>query len=137
ILWDFMKELNEKGMTILLTTHYLEEAERLCNRLAIMDRGKLIALDATRKMISDKTERLVRLRLSSPIRTVTNTHPDILSIEQKGEWLHINCLGGVALGEILKSLGIPLQNIIDIEIQEGALETAFLRILKAGVASAK
>ena len=44
-LWDILGELNRDGQTILLTTHYMEEAERLCNRVAIMDHGKLLALD--------------------------------------------------------------------------------------------
>lgn len=51
ILWDYVKELNKAGMTIILTTHYLEEAERLCERTAILDHGKLISLDKTRAII--------------------------------------------------------------------------------------
>ena len=44
-LWDILRELNADGQTILLTTHYMEEADRLCNRVAIMDHGKILALD--------------------------------------------------------------------------------------------
>ncbi|MDB5037825.1 MAG: transporter ATP-binding protein [Bacteriovoracaceae bacterium] len=47
ILWNFATELNDSGMTILLTTHYLEEADRLCKRVAIMNKGKILALDKT------------------------------------------------------------------------------------------
>ncbi|MBN8555590.1 MAG: ABC transporter ATP-binding protein [Deltaproteobacteria bacterium] len=54
ILWDFVKELNASGMTIILTTHYLEEAQRLCKRTAIMDHGKLLAMDYTDKIIADE-----------------------------------------------------------------------------------
>lgn len=53
ILWDYMKELNQQGMTILLTTHYLEEAERLCERVAIMDHGCFVALDKTKNISKD------------------------------------------------------------------------------------
>ena len=44
-LWDMLRELNADGQTILLTTHYMEEADQLCGRVAIMDRGKILALD--------------------------------------------------------------------------------------------
>ncbi len=50
-LWSYMRELNKEGLTILLTTHYLEEAENLCDRTAIIHQGKLVALDQTKKLI--------------------------------------------------------------------------------------
>jgi len=50
-LWQFIKKLNQKGHTIVLTTHYLEEAETLCSRVAMMDQGKIVALDKTKKFI--------------------------------------------------------------------------------------
>jgi ABC-2 type transport system ATP-binding protein len=53
ILWNFAIELNQEGMTILLTTHYLEEAERLCQRVAIMDKGKLLVLDETKNIMAN------------------------------------------------------------------------------------
>jgi ABC-2 type transport system ATP-binding protein len=54
ILWEFVNELNASGMTIVLTTHYLEEAQRLCKRTAIMDKGKLLALDFTQNIIAQE-----------------------------------------------------------------------------------
>lgn len=50
-IWTYMRELNKEGLTILLTTHYLEEAESLCKRTAIIKKGKLVALDKTQKLI--------------------------------------------------------------------------------------
>ncbi len=50
-LWDLIKEVNARGVTVILTTHYLEEAELLCDRVAIMDQGKIIALDTPRRLI--------------------------------------------------------------------------------------
>lgn len=52
-LWTYMKQLNRDGLTILLTTHYIEEAEQLCERTAIINKGKLVALENTKKLISD------------------------------------------------------------------------------------
>lgn len=50
-MWDFIKEMKERGKTIFLTTHYMEEAENLCDRVAIIDKGKIIALDSPRNLI--------------------------------------------------------------------------------------
>ncbi len=52
-LWNYMRELNKSGLTILLTTHYIEEAQQLCERTAIINKGKLVALENTKKLISD------------------------------------------------------------------------------------
>ena len=52
-VWDFIKELKGQGKTVILTTHYMEEAEELCNRVGIIDHGKLIALGTPRKLISE------------------------------------------------------------------------------------
>ncbi len=53
ILWDFAKDLNKNGMTIVLTTHYLEEAERLCKRTAIVNKGKVLVCKPTEKILAD------------------------------------------------------------------------------------
>lgn len=55
-LWDFMRELNQQGLTILLTTHYLEEAQRLCERSAILHEGKVLALGKTTEIIQRSEE---------------------------------------------------------------------------------
>ena len=57
-LWDFIKQLNQDGHTIVLTTHYLEEAETLCNRVAMLKEGKIVALDSTQNLISTGAARL-------------------------------------------------------------------------------
>ena len=52
ILWDFLKEINKKGTTIILTTHYLEEAESLCKKIAIIDNGEIIENTSMNKLLS-------------------------------------------------------------------------------------
>lgn len=52
-LWDLIRQIKQKGITVMLTTHYMEEAELLCDRVAIMDNGKIIALDSPKKLIKD------------------------------------------------------------------------------------
>ena len=65
--WDYIKELNEReGVTIVLTTHYMEEAEYLCDRVGIIDRGKIIVLDSPRKLVDLIGSDLVTLELNTP-----------------------------------------------------------------------
>ena len=63
-LWALLKRLNAAGTTIILTTHYLEEAEELCERIAIIETGHIVALEATQKLIGDRTLQDVFLELT-------------------------------------------------------------------------
>jgi ABC-2 type transport system ATP-binding protein len=63
-LWSFLRELNRGGTTIILTTHYLEEAEELCTRIGIIEAGKLVALETTRKLVGERTLQDVFLELT-------------------------------------------------------------------------
>jgi ABC-2 type transport system ATP-binding protein len=63
-LWSFLRELNAAGTTIVLTTHYLEEAQELCNRIGIIETGKLIALESTSSLIGDRSLQDVFLELT-------------------------------------------------------------------------
>ncbi|HSH97328.1 MAG: ABC transporter ATP-binding protein [Methylophilaceae bacterium] len=65
MMWEFIKRLNRDGHTIILTTHYLEEAEVLCNRVAMMKQGKIVALDSTANLLNSLPGKNLRLKLSS------------------------------------------------------------------------
>lgn len=62
-LWEFMLELNSQGHTVILTTHYLEEAERLCSRVALLNKGKLVALDETQKLLQQFSKERIKFAL--------------------------------------------------------------------------
>ena len=66
-LWSFIRELNAKGHTILLTTHYLEEAQQLCSRIAMMKQGKIVALDTTKHLLNAFSERVLRVKLEGDL----------------------------------------------------------------------
>jgi ABC-2 type transport system ATP-binding protein len=67
-LWDFLRELNRDGMTIVLTTHYLEEAETLCNRIGIIEAGKLVALEETATLVEKQTQGdVLAVTLDTPV----------------------------------------------------------------------
>ena len=66
-LWEFVREINREGTTVLLTTHYLEEAEQMCGRIAIMNHGDLIALESTAALLDRLREPTLELQLSRPL----------------------------------------------------------------------
>jgi ABC-2 type transport system ATP-binding protein len=56
-LWDLIRKVRSQGMTVILTTHYMEEAEELCNRVAIMDEGQIVAMDTPKKLVRQLLDR--------------------------------------------------------------------------------
>lgn len=69
-LWDYVRELNAQGVTILLTTHYLEEAEELCDRIAIINHGRLIACDETKNLMGKLDSKRVTVMLTEDLSAV-------------------------------------------------------------------
>src|SRR5207342_2346070 len=66
-LWEFIRKLNRDGHTIILTTHYLEEAEALCGRIAMLKQGRVVALDSTANLLKRVHHLLLRLRLGGQL----------------------------------------------------------------------
>src|SRR6202007_1931545 len=60
-LWEYVRQLNRQGVTVVLTTHYLEEAEELCDRIAIINHGRLIANETTRTLVGMAQEKVVEI----------------------------------------------------------------------------
>jgi ABC-2 type transport system ATP-binding protein len=125
-LWDFVRELKHEGISILLTTHYLEEAEMLCDRVGIINYGRLETMGNTRSIIKDFTQREVSLTLTKEIPVST---PAL--IEQNGPSYRFIIPPAKTIGQLLTELKVDSSMIVDIQIKEGSLEEAFLRVLKS------
>ncbi|WP_413291411.1 ABC transporter ATP-binding protein [Bdellovibrio sp. HCB337] len=124
-LWDFVRDLKKEGMSILLTTHYLEEAEMLCDRVGIINRGHIETIGNTKAIIKDFTQREVSLTLNREI-----TVPKELLLEKHETTYRMLIPPGKAIGSMLADLSVESPMIVDIQIKEGSLEEAFLRVLK-------
>ena len=129
-LWDFVRELRSQGMSILLTTHYLEEAEVLCDRVGIINLGKLEFLGPTKEVIKKFTQKKIILVLKQA-RELKSQYlsSQNLNTSQGSEY----CLivpTNKALGEILDEMKIQTSEIQDLRIEEGSLEDAFRKVLK-------
>jgi ABC-2 type transport system ATP-binding protein len=125
-LWEFVKELQRDGVSILLTTHYLEEAEQLCDRVAFIDHGKIRRTGDTRKLVRDLTRKRVVITFKDG--QTQRTHPMIVA--QEKNQLTLSLPMQAELGQVLNELELPMASILDISILEGTLEDAFRSVLR-------
>lgn len=130
-LWDFVTELRkEEGLSILLTTHYLEEAEQLCDRIGFISRGKLIKIGPTSELIEGHTNRFMSIVLK-PETKVKCEHQ--FFIKRLGDTLTFKLPYQYPVGELLASTSLKLEEIQDIKIQEGTLDDVFRQVVSGGV----
>ncbi len=129
-LWQFVARLNKAGHTVLLTTHYLEEAEALCGRIAMLKRGRVVALDRTSALLAGTASTMLRFKTDQPLpadladrarvtgRIVQLTAHDASEVE--------TLLGRLRAG------GVAVE---DLEIGRADLEDVFLEIMQGAPAS--
>ena len=128
MLWDFLKKINEEGKTILLTTHYIEEAEYLCDRIAIIDNGNII--------INDTTKKLTEQNGHSKIFIECETIPSNLSLENFNYTIDDKQIiidtgsPNKHLPEIMNKMGESNLLINNVEIKKTNLEQVFLKLTK-------
>ena len=124
-LWRFIQQLNREGHTVLLTTHYLEEAEMLCDRIAMLKRGKIVALDSTRNLLNTISGCRVRLRLSGAFPAVLEAK----RIEQSGEDHMLALANYSELEGILAALRTSGVEVMEISVEQPDLEDVFLQVV--------
>lgn len=127
-LWDFIKQLNQDGHTIVLTTHYLEEAETLCNRVAMLKQGRIIALDSTKNLIGTMTAgQTVKLKiqpddLPPPLQSLRIAQAHGLHELRIKNYAHIEV--------ILSALRAANIQIMEMHLQQPDLEDVFLKLMR-------
>ena len=131
-LWDYVRQLNAKGVTIVLTTHYLEEAEELCDRIAIIHHGRVIANEPTRELVSKAQEKAVVVTFDKDIATVpTNARfQNIALVDERT--LEITYRKDQAnAGDVLSALTAAGLSIVDVSTRDPDLEDVFLSLVAA------
>lgn len=131
-LWAYVRELNAQGVTIVLTTHYLEEAEELCDRIAIINHGQVIANKPTRELVGMAQEKVVEVTVDRDL-TAPPASPMFQNIVLKGERvLSITYSKTVAnAGDVLTALANAGLGIVDVSTREADLEHVFLNLTRA------
>tara|TARA_Y100001970_G_scaffold241345_1_gene304843 strand:+ start:1161 stop:2090 length:930 start_codon:yes stop_codon:yes gene_type:complete len=130
-LWKNVKLLNKQGVTIILTTHYLTEAEKMCDRIGILNKGELVALDSTKNLIDRIQRKNVKLLLDKKIN-IEEINLDFLEIiSYKNNLLEISYeKSKVKIEEIISYIHQQNANISDISTDEANLEDVFMRLTK-------
>ena len=126
-LWQFIKKLNQKGHTIVLTTHYLEEAETLCSRVAMMDQGKVVALDKTRNLLKRFSAKNLNLRLDLKGKKIPASIQRLMqTTDQNFVTFLLKDITAVEL--IISELKKSKIAILDMELTNSDLENVFLKL---------
>ncbi|MBV1917014.1 MAG: ABC transporter ATP-binding protein [Sphingomonadaceae bacterium] len=131
-LWDLVREMNAQGVTIVLTTHYLEEAEELCDRIAIINHGQLVTNKPTRELVEMAREKIVVLTLDREIGAPLN-HPDFIKCEKLGErMIEVTYdKDRTNAGEVLSHVQDEGFAINDVTTREADLEDVFVSLTSA------
>ncbi len=127
-MWEFVKRLNREGHTIILTTHYLEEAEVLCSRIAMMKGGKIVALDSTANLLNRLPSKNLRLKLGNA------SLPASLATRLRTQDSDFYTLALDDVGQIEQILAeLRTANIVieDMQLLEADLEDVFIDLVGA------
>jgi ABC-2 type transport system ATP-binding protein len=131
-LWRFVRELNAAGHTIVLTTHYLEEAQQLCNRIAMMREGRIVALDSTANLLASFSERVLRVKLVDcklPATLASQASDD------GGGWWRIPVKDTAHVENALARLREAGATVGQLEVTEPELEEVFVKIMQREAAA--
>jgi len=125
-LWSFVRELNRAGHTILLTTHYLEEAQQLCSRIAMMRDGRIVALDTTDRLLASFSERVLRVKLEGC------DLPPALAARATREgsgWWRLPVQDSAHVETALATLREAGATVASLEVAEPELEEVFVKLM--------
>lgn len=127
-MWHFLEEINSQGVTVILTTHYLEEAERLCRQLAIIDHGQIIANTSVKELLVKLDKEQVILDLKNPLKTI----PDISPIRLKqidDVTLEATFNKNLAINKLFALLSLQGIEVMSMRNKSNRLEELFLQLV--------
>ena len=130
-LWDNVRALNARGVTILLTTHYLEEAEELCDRIAIINHGKMIACEDKESLLSRIDNKEIRFRLDRPFDAAPDSLTALGAEKAGGRSVIFRYSPGEReVGELIAAIQNAGYGIADISTKDSDLEDVFLQLTR-------
>ena len=130
-LWKNIEELNKKGVTIILTTHYLFEAQKMCDRIAILNKGNLIALDSTKNLLERIDTKKIFFKVKNKNRFAVKDTDDIkFSYKLDNEIIATYNKKKHKIEEVINIVKNQDVEIDDISTEDGDLETVFIQLTK-------
>ena len=130
-LWENLRLLNNRGVTIILTTHYLEEAEKMCDRIGILNNGELVALDTTENLLKRIQTKIVNFTLDKKINIEDNSLESLKIISNDENKLIVSYeKSKISIESLILKLKKQNIKILDISTDDGDLEDVFMRLTK-------
>ena len=130
-LWDNVKSLNKNGVTVILTTHYIAEAEEMCDRIGIIDKGILVELDSTNNLLEKIHSKTINIRVNKKVKIDDHFPKNIKVLSNTEKEISLSYdKSSVKMSEIIQYLLKHNINIIDISTEDGNLEDIFIKLTK-------
>ena len=130
-LWENLKLLNEQGVTIILTTHYIHEAEQMCDQIGILNKGQIVALDTTKNLLDKIQRKTVRFVLNSKVNIKDNSLNSLKIISSNSNELIVSYeKNKLEIEKIISFLASQNVKINDITTDDGDLEEVFIKLTK-------
>jgi len=130
-LWDNVKQLNKQGVTIILTTHYLHEAEQMCDRIGILNKGSLVALDTTKNLLKRIQTKIVKFAVDKKVNINNDSLKSINVLSNEIDELVVSYeKNALNISEIIKFISLQNIKLLDISTDDGDLEDVFIRLTK-------
>ena len=126
-----VKELNKIGVTIILTTHYLFEAQEMCERIAIINKGNLVALDTTKKLLERIKTKKITFKIKGFQSNISLKLPNVKFSIESNDSIAVNYeKDSINFEQLINYLKEKNLEILDISIDEGDLEDVFIQLTK-------
>jgi len=129
-LWEYVRELHAGGTTVVLTTHYLEEAEALCDRIAIIDRGNVVANDKTKVLLATAQDKMLVVTFDADVGVVPAGLGERAELRGPRSLAITYDKRTTQAGDLLARLGDAGLSVVDVSTQEADLEDVFLKLTR-------
>ncbi|GAA1018997.1 MULTISPECIES: ABC transporter ATP-binding protein [Amycolatopsis] len=135
-VWGLVERIRARGVTILLVTHFMEEAERLCDRLAVIDAGQVVAVDSPAGLVSRVDDRQrIRFRASAPLDDAVLTGlPEVAAVERAGSQIVVTGTGNLLLA-VTATLARHELAVVDLRVDQTTLDDAFVALTGRSIES--
>jgi ABC-2 type transport system ATP-binding protein len=129
-IWGLIERMRDRGVTVILVTHFMDEAERLCDRLALINHGTVVALDTPEAIAASAGGSRVRFVPSQPVDEQTlRAIPGVKEIERKERYVTVTGTGDLA-GSLINALAANGVRVSELEARTGNLDDAFIKLTK-------
>ncbi|BDX02743.1 MAG: ABC transporter ATP-binding protein [Marinomonas sp.] len=129
-MWEFIKKLNEQGTTIILTTHYLEEAEQLCRNIAIINAGEIVENTSVKALLKTLNQETFILDLDKALPSGWSLSDFAVSISKDGSTIEVEVVKGQSINAIFSALDSISINVVSMRNKSNRLEELFVKLIK-------